>query len=483
MKCAANFPVLLLLLLLPTLGPLWTQRQTNAGEPQAYPIDRAHYLDPQQYRFLQHTLRGVEVVSLSESIHLTDEFPLVRLGMLQFLNENMGVHLLAFEGSAVDLWATQDRLLASKRTDADIAAAQEGLFGIWNTPEMRRVFEYEVASWKSATPLYITAYDIQPGTGKGTPGRESFSLLAERLRAYAAPPAGFDADSWIGAMEPLTGACSNYRPEKDAAIELGIAVLEDWIANAAPAVQTRYGNLPHAAVLRLVPQNLRASLELCRGVERQSGGSFSLRSATAHEYKTTRDTNAAAFALKLKSVAPSGKLMLWAHISHLFYDSERQNTSVGELLHETLGPKLYTLATFAEGGGTIVIFSDVNDQLGYAPVFGAFGQLRQRVNALCPHDCFLDLRGTQDPAFIAPHLVWFESLPRPMSLARGFDGIVWIKHVHAPQLPLGEFLVLSTLSYRKPPAVYFFLGFLVLVAAAILLLRTRRRRTLPGSQF
>lgn len=240
-------------------------------------------------------------------------------------------------------------------------------------------------------------------------------------------------------------------------------------------MEAKYAGLPHAAILRLIPENLRASLQLCRGVVGHDGN-FSLNSDNARTYKTIRDKNAAAYAMKLKGVALGGKLMLWAHASHVFYDSDHQNTSVGEVLHGLLGPKLYTIVVLAESGGTILILSDVNDKLTYAPVYGAFGRLLQRINALCPQDCFLDLRDTQDPLFVTPHAIWIEALPRKMSLAKNFDGVIWIKHVHAPEMPIGQFVSLATSVYRKPPLVYWLAGFLVSIAALIVLRATIKNR-------
>ncbi len=97
--------------------------------------------DPRQYGFLTPVLSGAEVVSLAESIHMTHEFPLIRIGMVRYMNENLGYHLLALEGSPEDLWVTQDQFLGSP--DAGISQAMAGVFGLWNTPEMKQLFRYE----------------------------------------------------------------------------------------------------------------------------------------------------------------------------------------------------------------------------------------------------------------------------------------------------------------------------------------------------
>ena len=439
----------------------------GVDEPAAYPIDSSRYLDSQQYQFLAGALRNVEVVGLGESIHLTHEFPLVRAGMVQFLNQNMGFQVLALEGSAVDVWATQDRLLASQQTERDIADSQRGLFGIWNTPEMRQLFTYEVASWRTPTPLYMAAYDIQPGSGAGTYGIEAFRLLSERLKGYSNPPSGFDEDVWLDEMAPLVNGCSRYLPEKDAGVEQGIESLANWIATAAPEVEKRYDGLPHGAVLRLMPQNLRASLQLCRDLQPKNGITLS--------YKPTRDKNAAEYALQLKDAAPNQKLILWAHVSHLFYDSTGGSTSVGEILHARLGNRIFSLGVFGEGGATILIISDVNGLMAYLPVHGIFGSLRNKVNNLCRQDCFLDLRGTDDSLFTTPHRAFVEAYPWTIVLSRDFDGVVWIKSVHAPDLPRGALLYMGTLAYWKPPFVYF-LGMFVLLSAVTVVMRARRKR-------
>src|SRR5437899_1551196 len=94
------------------------------GRVAVHPIDRAAYGDPAQFAFLDSMLAGVEVVSLGESIHMTHEFPLVRVGIIRRLNQSLGFHVVAFEGSPEDLWIAQDRFLGSGGTVRDAERAQ-----------------------------------------------------------------------------------------------------------------------------------------------------------------------------------------------------------------------------------------------------------------------------------------------------------------------------------------------------------------------
>ena len=113
----------------------------------------------------------------------------------------------------------------------------------------------------------------------------------------------------------------------------------------------------------------------------------------ARDFTSRRATgNAAQFALRLKEIAPGQKLMLWAHVSHLFYDAEGVNTSVGEILHAALGPKLYTIGAFAESGGTIMLFSDWNNIIGLRARVGSQRGAEAGVGRGCADICFYDLR-------------------------------------------------------------------------------------------
>ncbi len=132
--------------------------------------------------------------------------------------------------------------------------------------------------------------------------------------------------------------------------------------------------------------------------------------------------------------------MLWAHISHLFYDDARQSTSVGEILHSLLGLRLYTLATFALGGGTMMLFDDTKDNIGYAFVRGIAPVPG------CKPACFVDMRGTAGPLVLRPQPVWFEFKCRSVRTSMAPCG--W-STIHAPDMPLGKLLVLSGIHYQR----------------------------------
>jgi len=444
MRVRALLRIGLVLAILLTVGTLGAFGQ-GAGTDHAGPhnLDLADGADEAQYGFLTAALKGAEVVSLAESIHMTHEFPLARLGMVRWMNEHLGYGVLAMEGSPEDVWVSQDAFL---RGPADVADSTSGLFAVWNTAEMRRLFAYEASTWGTRHPLYITAYDIQPGTGMGSRGARVFELLAGRLAQYAPPAKGFDQAAWVDSLNPLTMTCGAFKAEDAERVGEAIGALQEWIGRAAPAVDAAFPMVPHGTALRLVPENLRASLALC---EQYVGGGAS----GAALYKPTRDRNAAQFALRLKAVAPGQRLILWAHVSHLFYNAEGWTTSVGQILHAELGPRLYTVGAFAAGGGTLMWFSDWNDIMGYGRVWGVSNALKRALDGGCPAVCFYGLRGA-DGVLSRPERVWVEAWPfQRMALAKDFDGIVWVRDVHPPEMTLRELVASCTPRYWERLAV------------------------------
>ncbi len=440
---------------------------SSAALLSVHPLRDDDLASSSPWTFLSSTLQNVDVLSLPEPIHMTHEFPLVRLGIVRFLNEHTGFHVVAMEGSLVDAWAAQDRFIASSRSAEDAADAQLALFPLWNTPEIQQLFEYEAASWSTPTPVYVTAYDVQPGSGKGTRGVEAFRLLAQRLAAYAPPPAGVVIDRWTSDLQPLTDACHEFTPAKMPSIVGAIEQLQRWIDAASPAVAVRFPRVPmHAAALRLVPANLRGSLALCSG----------LASTPGARYKAIRDREGAVFAEMLREASPDARLMLWAHWSHLRYVDPDTGVSVGQQLRQKLGSRLYTILPVAERGTVIAIFPNraSDEDVGFAWVRPRSDPFSTHMQSLSPSSFFLDLRDSaleHDAAFEGEQNVWVESQAVPVRLLRDTDAIVWLKQVSPPKLRLPLLIILGGMHYRIALAVS-----AAVVVSGVLVLGVRRWR-------
>jgi hypothetical protein len=73
--------------------------------------------------------------------------------------------------------------------------------------------------------------------------------------------------------------------------------------------------------------------------------------------------------------------------------------------------------------------------------------------------------------------VWFEKLPVRMTLAKDFDGVIWVRRVHPPQMPLSALLAWCTPRYRRWLGVVT-LALLLAAVCAVWIARAivRRRR-------
>jgi len=443
-------------------------------------IDSNNYGNQQQYSFLSPIVTNVDIMMLGESIHLTREFPLVRIGMIKYLNENHNFNLVAMEGGVADVWVAQDILFSSEKNEADFTQALSGFFFIWNTPEIQKLIAYQALSLQSNNPLYITAYDVQQGTGQGSKNEKVFKMLAERLMRYSDAPENFILEKWVTSMSSISNHCIKYESSDYQKVVSAIDLFEEWVNSAAPVVKKQYPNIPHDAILKTMPKSFRASLTLCEDL---GGFNFS-------RYKVVRDSLGFINTLDLIQSIPNNKILIWGHLSHVYYDSQDNMISeygefknlaigptVGERLKDALGSKVYTIIPFAESGSTILIYNDLNLDIGYSKIENR-SKLGALLSKLSEKDFFIDLRSPSLTAKDYPEL--FTKQPFEIeglegdfyiNYASDMDGLIWIKKIEAPDWPLFKIILLSSLHYKNQ------IGFIVFAGLGwIIFSRIKKRR-------
>ena len=123
-----------------------------------------------------------------------------------------------------------------------------------------------------------------------------------------------------------------------------------------------------------------------------------------------------------------------------------------------------------------------NDDIGYGRS-RAHGALGERLSALGDKDdkdYFLDLRaplaaGSLDVVFGQSQPFWIESQSILLNLAAGFDGVVWIKTAHTPNLPLLKLIVFGGLHHRQALLLAGAAVFIGIIGVAVYLVRKRKR--------
>tara|TARA_Y100000588_G_scaffold90283_1_gene97110 strand:+ start:14270 stop:15703 length:1434 start_codon:yes stop_codon:yes gene_type:complete len=430
-------------------------------------IDSDDYLNHNQYSFLSPIVNDKDVVLLGESIHLTREFPLLRIGMIKYLNQYHDFNVIAMEGGATDYWVTQDILFSSEKNESDFTEALSSFPFIWNTPEVQKLIEYQASTLQSTNPLYITAYDVQQGIGQGTKNEKAFKLLAERLMRYSDPPQNFILEDWVAAMSPISNHCIKYESSDYQKVLSAIDLFEEWVDSVAPEIKKQYPNIPHDIILKTMPKSFRASLALCDEL-----GGFNMS-----RYKVVRDSLGFINTMDLIQTIPNNKILIWGHLSHVYYDSQDNVISeygefknlavgptVGERLKDALGSKVYTIIPFAESGSTILIYNDLNLDIGYSKIESS-SKLGDLLSKASEKDFFLDLQSSALTAEDYPELFTkqpfaLEGLKSDFKInyTSDMDGLIWIKKIQAPDWPLFKIILISSLHYKTQISLIFILG-------------------------
>jgi hypothetical protein len=342
---------------------------------------------------------------------------------------------------------------------------------------MAEVLAYANETQHTANPLYVTSFDMQTGSSAAFGnGEDVMAALFDTLRAYGPPPNGDEA-AWHSALAAVVHCHADPAAfdARRADATASVAAIDEWIGAIADRVAAQRP-AAHVQALRLIPDNLRQNIDLCTRAPRVDGA-----------YQQIRDELAAENVIALRDrVSVTHKIILWAHHSHVGYDSTGLNVpSMGEHLHARLGRGVYTIGLFAGRGRFIA-----------ADLFGerALPSIRQfgveRMLAAVGGDAyFVDLRQlpSADPraGWLVEQSSRLEALGRrPTVLAKDFDGAVYVPRVHPAELsipPTGRRLLRVT-GFLAQHAVGFailvitFLGWLLWVTARSLVRSIGRRR-------
>jgi erythromycin esterase-like protein len=383
------------------------------------------------YRFFAEAVGEAKVVGLGESIHLTREMPLVRLSLLRQLHEQKGFGVLALEGSLIDAWTAQERAYRSRSSPADRARdfSRGALFGLWQTDEMEQVIAYALSTQGGPSPLYLTSFDIQPGTARAYGGSAESSLQAFLSTLRLADPSAAEPRlrTWARALGPAL-ACKAASGDPHI-----VAEIEAWITGPVSTALAARRPAIHLNALRLVPTMLRSRLEHCRA--------FLAAGKSMRVYQEKRDVLNAQLVVALLHSSP--KMVLWAHHSHLHHNSlGKAPRSMGQHLKGLLGDELYTVGLFAAGGAaTDSLLADRAKGLGIVfalaprplPLDQRFG-VEKRLAGLSEKDFFLDLRDS--PASLArpDHSRLEASGQLATALSQDYDAAILLHRVSGAEL-------------------------------------------------
>lgn len=106
---------------------------------------------------LKPLLHDKRIVFLGESSHGAAEFSLAKTRLIQFLHQEMGYNVLAFEsgmGNAMNAQGQIDKQTAQQ-------TMKDAIFGVWWSKETLPLFEYAKKTQNTDKPLKLAGFDIQ----------------------------------------------------------------------------------------------------------------------------------------------------------------------------------------------------------------------------------------------------------------------------------------------------------------------------------
>jgi hypothetical protein len=145
-------------------------------------------------------------------------------------------------------------------------AQQLAWFGLWQTEDMREVMAYVATTEHTSRPLYLTSFDIQPGTSaaRGGSGAALLAAFFEAVRSYGPAQDTNAIVRWQQEVAPCFnswGVTQQLPVEQQQMAAAAIREIATWVQQAAPSVAERTTAM-HAAALLRVPVGLRDRLSV-----------------------------------------------------------------------------------------------------------------------------------------------------------------------------------------------------------------------------
>lgn len=363
------------------------------------------------------------IVQLGESTHGSREMNQVKVRLVQYLHQQLGFDVIAFESSVFG--CNQEREREPGIAAVDLMKAC--LFNVWHTDEVKTLFEYILATQGSARPLRLAGFDVQ----LSAPGYESADRLAAYLaaadpeQAAAAAALGRRAHAandaaqrcYIDKLQTCPAFDSAQSGLRDELIALSRRLLDnaarDPSADARPALIAR-------SLADLTQMHDRWFRGDPRRVWRDEGMA----------------TNLSALAT---TVHPGRRIIVWAHNTHIAkdfpdtHDAAIDDRPMGMFLDRIWGAELYTVGLYMVRG----VSASVNREP--MPVMThSSGSLEALIASSAQAPLFLpfpasDLPGADDDWLHRPleTKLWGQ-FTQVLTPARAFDAVLLIDQSSLP---------------------------------------------------
>lgn len=398
-----------------------TSIQPEAIDQQNIPSTKFEDLE-----MLKPLLHDKRIVFLGESSHGAAEYSLAKTRLIQFLHQEMGYNVLAFEsgmGNAMNAQGQIDKQTAQQ-------TMKNAIFGVWWSKETLPLFEYAKKTQSTEKPLKLAGFDIQQ-QGAFTNGNwlqnsklaKQFSEVEEQLVDWS-----YGTD--------LKG----YQKAKPSIIEVYKQV-KSQVQLKEKELKAAYPSEPH--IVKLMDRTLTDRIRLANEyVELSIQSNIDLEQNKYDSFLKTmewRDQSMMENLLWLaEEIYPTEKFIVWAHNDHIRKAQSEVMGSpypvklMGERLPDIYKKYSYVIGLYMAGGETA-------DNTGtpmavLPPVKGSIEDIASSSNK--PYT-FIDMRNRQNERgnswMFEPRLSYsWGAIQESLVPREQYDGLLLIDKVSKP---------------------------------------------------
>jgi len=375
---------------------------------------------------LKPLLHDKRIVFLGESSHGVAQFNLAKTRLIQFLHQDMGYNVLAFESGMGNVMNAQGQI----DKQAALQTMKDAIFGVWWTKETLPLFDYAKSTQATEQPLVLTGFDIQQ-QGAFTNG----DWLQNPKLAQQFNEAEKQLAEWSSGKD-LKG----YQKVKATIIDVYKQV-QSQIQFKEKELQAAYPKEPH--IVKLLDRTLADRIRLAdEYIELTIQSNIDIEQNNIESFLQTMEWRDQAMMENLlwlaEEVYPTEKFIVWAHNDHIrkaqsdVMGSPYPVKLMGERLPDIYKKYSYVLGLYMTSGETANNMGEPMPVL--PPVKGSIEDILSSTNK--PYT-FIDLRNRQNERgnswMFEPRLSYSWGMIQESLVPREqYDGILLIDQVNKP---------------------------------------------------
>lgn len=415
--------------------------EEKIAEWEAWAADHAYKLDTiqpagsngtaddfQDLEMLKPLLQDKRFVFLGESSHGVAEFNLAKTRLIQFLHQEMGFNVLAFESGLAPTSLAYGNV--GERTAEQMM--KDSIFGVWWSKEIVPLFEYIKSSHNTAQPLTLTGFDMQLQFPLLDGEWLMDKVLAKRLA---------EAEQKLSDYSLGTDAAA-YRKEKNRLIRVYEDVLKALKTESGQAhMKALYPDHPKLPLLleralndriqvaeEYVELSIEATAAMAKGDYMPFLKSMEWRDQKMHDNLLWLATEA----------YPTKKFIVWGHNDHIrkaqteVMGSPYPVKLMGEMFSDEIRKYSYVLGLYPASGQTADNTGAIHDVLPPEP-----GSVESILSSSGAPYTFMDFRYRSRESgnswMFEPRFAYsWGMIPESLIVREQYDGILLIDDVNPP---------------------------------------------------